>query len=1085
MKILRNIALIVIIATAAPVSAEVVDGHVFLNDRTEVSHLAGMWLFKTGDSPEYARPEHDDSQWDKIRVPGGWHIHGYKYDGTAWYRMRFTLGPRHTGEDLKIMTPYIDHAVEIYLNGSLIGGRGEISESGMLIRSNSRNNVYTLPKHLVRYDRPNVLAFRIAGAGGIGGFAFPEFYIGAVNLIDDLFYRYLIRTSFLFGIFIFVGFYYILLYLWRKKETHYLSFGILSILTGLQQITLKTVGFWIIDDNWINLYINTFVQAVYPVCLMDFFHRFYNDSIRWVKAAGIAMSALFAVLLTVIFAGIWYDSGVWFPWYGLYWKYIVPVILINILLFIFYCLYLAIKNFRNHGFENKILLTSIVLYIVFLVAGMLSYLSIIDLEINTEMGFVTIIISMAFAMAYKFSYVHKETDRLNVELEEKNQTLTRIDKIKDDFLANTSHELRTPLNGIIGIAESLIDGVSGTLPDATLHNLSLIVSSGKRLSSLINDILDYSKLKNNEVMLKLRPVDIHQVAEIVISLLRTMVMGKDIALKNEIPKTIPLVYADENRVQQILYNLIGNAIKFTDHGSIRINARTEMNAARTEMIEISIADTGIGIPREKFSEIFKSFEQLEESLAREHGGTGLGLSISKQLIELQGGTIQVDSTVGEGSVFTFTLPAARGHVLTDTLNAVSIPVSEGNKKKPDLAAPLQIRVPQIIPENGSTPENSANSDTFTILAVDDEPINLQVLENLLTGRKYRFYKAVNGHEALEFFSSHQETDLILLDVMMPRMSGYEVCKALRKQKKIYELPILMLTAKNQIHDIVTGFKSGANDYLQKPFDRSELLARIDTLLTMKSAVSTQQKYISLQRELEIARELQISTLPESIPGIQGLDINISYFPMKSVSGDFYDFHYIDDSTLGILISDASGHGIPAAIIAGMMKIAFYIQKNLGTPPADMLPAINSIFGGNFKNQLMSAGYLVIDMKAHTLNYVSAGHPPVFLFRKKTGSIVELNPRGKIMGWMEDIGTEVMTETIEPGDRIIAYTDGIIELMNRDGELFGEKRFLDHITATAHHTGKDFLKSIFQYMAEWSGSDEGSDDMTLIVADVLK
>ncbi|HON77434.1 MAG TPA: SpoIIE family protein phosphatase, partial [Spirochaetota bacterium] len=670
--------------------------------------------------------------------------------------------------------------------------------------------------------------------------------------------------------------------------------------------------------------------------------------------------------------------------------------------------------------------------------------------------------------------------RLNIELEEKNLTLTRIDKIKDDFLANTSHELRTPLNGIIGIAESLMDGVTGTLPDATLHNLNLIVSSGKRLSSLINDILDYSKLKNNEVTLKLRPVDIYQIARIVISLLKTMITGKDIELINEIPENIPLVYADENRVQQILYNLIGNAIKFTDHGSIRVQAKKITTVTNKDMVVISISDTGIGIPREKFAEIFKSFEQLEESLSREHGGTGLGLSISKQLIELQGGTIGVDSTVGKGSVFTFSLPAAHAKYLNDTQIPASPVIQSDLKKEWDIThTPFSYRA-----QPSSLHSDDVNDTTYTILAVDDEPINLQVLENLLSGKRYRFHKAVNGHEALEFYNNHQETDLILLDVMMPRMSGYEVCKTLRKQKKIYELPILMLTAKNQVHDIVTGFKSGANDYLQKPFDRNELMARIDTLLTLKSAVSSQQKYISLQKELEIARDLQVSTLPECIPEIQGLDINLSYYPMKSVSGDFYDFNHIDDTTLGIIISDASGHGIPAAIIAGMMKIAFSIQKNLRTEPAAMLPAINTIFGNNFKNQLMSAGYIVIDMKSNTLQYASAGHPPLFIYRRKTGTIIELSPSGRIMGWMDDIGSELLTETIEPGDRVIAYTDGITELMNREGELFGENRFLDHIGKTADLAGKDFLESMFSYMASWSGSTEGSDDMTLIVMDIL-
>jgi signal transduction histidine kinase len=231
-----------------------------------------------------------------------------------------------------------------------------------------------------------------------------------------------------------------------------------------------------------------------------------------------------------------------------------------------------------------------------------------------------------------------ERIRFTQELELKNTALQRLDQLKDEFLANTSHELRTPLNGIIGIAESLIDGVAGSLNDRQIFNLSMVVSSGKRLSSLINDILDFAKLKNRDIELQRKPVDFRQITEVVLTLCQPLLANKPLELKNEIRDEFSAVDGDENRLQQIMYNLVGNAIKFTESGLVTVSAERV-----DDMVEVTVADTGIGISPDKLTDIFKSFEQADASISREYGGTGLGLSITKQLVELHGGTIRVKS----------------------------------------------------------------------------------------------------------------------------------------------------------------------------------------------------------------------------------------------------------------------------------------------------------------------------------------------------------------------------------------------------------------------------------------------------------
>jgi len=401
-----------------------------------------------------------------------------------------------------------------------------------------------------------------------------------------------------------------------------------------------------------------------------------------------------------------------------------------------------------------------------------------------------------------------------------NERLRQIDKLKDDFLANTSHELRTPLNGIIGLAESLLDAPGENFSEKTRANLAMVIASGRRLASLVNDILDFSKLKRQDLQIQKKPIDMRVLTDLVLKFNEPLLGKKNLLLKNEIAPNTPPVEGDENRLQQIMHNLIGNAVKFTPAGAVTISAR-ENNG----MVAIAIADTGIGIPQDKFDRIFQSFEQAEASIAREYSGTGLGLAITKQLVELHGGEISVESEVGKGSTFTFTLPKSE---------AAPSEVVQSDILKSEVARVRQVE--QVAPTSilksieGKSGQVAGNGE-FKILVVDDEPINQQVLANHLTLANYEFIQAFNGEEALKAMDG-KKFDLVLLDIMMPRMSGYEVCQRLRQQYLPAELPVIMVTAKDQVSDLLEGLSSGANDYIAKPFSKDELLARLKTHLNL-------------------------------------------------------------------------------------------------------------------------------------------------------------------------------------------------------------------------------------------------------------
>ena len=410
------------------------------------------------------------------------------------------------------------------------------------------------------------------------------------------------------------------------------------------------------------------------------------------------------------------------------------------------------------------------------------------------------------------------------------QALLRADALKDEFLANTSHELRTPLNGIVGISQSLLDGAAGEVSADQRRNLGMIVASGRRLANLVNDLLDFSKLRHEEIPLHREPTDLHALADLVITVSRALVGGRPLRLFNRIAPDAPLAECDPDRAQQILFNLVGNAIKFTPEGVVEISARPE-----ADHLAVTVADTGIGIPAEKHEFIFGAFAQGDGALNRSRGGAGLGLAITRQLVQLHGGAISLESAEGEGSRFTFTLPLSptRREMLAapgasaDRVSRVLADVSLANATDAARAQP-------------------AGASGFHVLVVDDEPVNVQVLVNYLTLAGYRVATAADGDEALAHVERGEPCDLVLLDVMMPRLSGFEVCARLRERFTPAELPVILLTAKNRVSDLVAGFAAGANDYLAKPFASDELLARVRVHLELAKINDSYGRFVPRQ-----------------------------------------------------------------------------------------------------------------------------------------------------------------------------------------------------------------------------------------------
>jgi signal transduction histidine kinase/ligand-binding sensor domain-containing protein/ActR/RegA family two-component response regulator len=392
-----------------------------------------------------------------------------------------------------------------------------------------------------------------------------------------------------------------------------------------------------------------------------------------------------------------------------------------------------------------------------------------------------------------------------------NARLREVDRLKDQFLANTSHELRTPLFGIIGLAESMRDqGMTDAA--AARRQLDMIIDSGHRLHRLVGDILDFSRIDQGDLAIQCRPLQLSAIVASVLDLLRPLAQDKGLVLENEIPDGLSLVEADEPRLEQILLNLVGNAIKFTDQGTVSVAAAQEGDRVR-----IRVRDTGIGISEEHRWRIFEPFEQVDGSMKRSYGGAGLGLAVSRRLVELHGGEIEVESTPGEGSVLSFTLPVAGAEDAGETVTPlVPEPASVSNPQPAD-----------VVPTTDAGQENAFRGGP-RILLVDDEPINRMVIREMLQSKGCTVAEAAGGLQALDLLDDG--FDMVLLDVMMPKMSGYEVCLRLRKRFPSSELPVLFISAKDRPEDLAEGFAVGGTDYLTKPVEKEELLRRVQAHL---------------------------------------------------------------------------------------------------------------------------------------------------------------------------------------------------------------------------------------------------------------
>jgi sigma-B regulation protein RsbU (phosphoserine phosphatase) len=372
-----------------------------------------------------------------------------------------------------------------------------------------------------------------------------------------------------------------------------------------------------------------------------------------------------------------------------------------------------------------------------------------------------------------------------------------------------------------------------------------------------------------------------------------------------------------------------------------------------------------------------------------------------------------------------------------------------------------------------------------ILVVDDAPANLQAVRSILKD-DFLIRVATSGAKALDLVKTKPQPDLILLDVTMPEMDGYEVCAILKATPEARDIPVIFLTGKTEADDETKGFEVGAVDYIHKPFSPAVVKARVHTHLVLREAreqLARQLLYIN--NELEIAREIQLSILPQQIPRIKGLEITARYLPMSSVAGDFYDFIVVDEKHVGILVADVSGHGLPAALIASMLQVVLAAQFAHASDPGRVLAGLDQALRGKFQHHFVTAVYVFVDIEKKSMSYAGAGHPPILLWRTSTQSASEVVENGLPLGLLPDASYSVRQIQVEPGDKAVLYTDGILETESPSEQEFGIDLFKGFLQSNHILRADLFADSLLDELSSWSEHPKGQgqrDDITFLTID---
>ncbi len=780
-------------------------------DDSKVYRFNGDWKFYW---KKFVHREIDEpSSYFELSPEKYWIQYSDKYseiEGRGYGTYKIILNNLVEGDLYGFYLPSLGTSYELWVNNKLVESEGKIGKN--LKEETPRAKYKTA--YFTAENSVQTIYLKLSNFYYKSGGSKDKIYFGKYSAIQKYFFIKTFMQVLIIGSVVIFFLYHLMAFIMLREEYSYLFFSLICFVMFIRLlVTNGNVLLWLFEsvswDSVIRLSYMTVFGLISTFLL--FFHSLYQNEFSDKITKGFVILNT-AFLCYTMFSSIYYFTK------------ILPYLMYIEIFIGFYVTFNLIRAFKfKRDASLNALLGFMILYVfsihdVFIVNNLIQSVPLVPI------GMFLFLFFQASILSVKYSKALKTTENLYNSMKE-------LDLIKDEFMKNTSYQLQEPLYSIIDLTDDLLIQKKDLELDVK-EVIDLVNQSSKNLATRVNELLDFSALKHKNLYLNKVPVDLNIIISIAINEIKSSNYFTNFRIINNIKEEIPLILADKNRIHQIIYTLIDTMTKFSQSGDIIVNEDVQTN-----YVSLKIIGNGVNISNTILQGIFNPFSLRDWSIPKTFHGTGLSLNIIKKIIELHEGKMDIVTSQSNKTEFIISFPISKD---IDVFTYKQV----GERSNSE-------RYYFNNEKSSENIERNNKDNVFTILVIDDDPISAHLISNMLSNRSYNLLYASKVNEALDIIDSNQTLDLVILESVMPTMSGSDICRFIRKKYSLYELPVIMLTAKNQKSLLISSFEAGVNDFLTKPYDREELRARIRTLVNLKNITNSNEvlnKAINLKND---------------------------------------------------------------------------------------------------------------------------------------------------------------------------------------------------------------------------------------------